>query len=192
VGYESADWSERALDLAPRGRACSRALFDGAGELAASVHNFWWYGVALMEAAATRAVHRGHAEAARAFVDVLDHWDRVGDWTQQWLNLRYVVRLLVRLGADEVAVVLHHTLVAAGKPSALDAERLAPLLDGPGGAEFTVAAKRGTSLSPSGGGVARPVEPASVPLILAGVAPTDLTSGGAWTWRSRPGAPPAT
>ena len=31
---------------------------------------------------------------------MLDHWDRVGDWTQQWLNLRYVVRLLVRLGAE--------------------------------------------------------------------------------------------
>ena len=50
---------------------------------------------------------------------MLDHWDRVGDWTQQWLNLRYVVRLLVRLGADEDAVVLHHSLVAAGKPSPL-------------------------------------------------------------------------
>ena len=33
------------------------ALFDEAGELAASVHNFWWHGIALMEAAATRAVH---------------------------------------------------------------------------------------------------------------------------------------
>jgi hypothetical protein len=32
-----------------------------------------------------------HGDAARAcaeFLDVLDHWDRVGDWTQQWLNLR--------------------------------------------------------------------------------------------------------
>ena len=34
------------------------ALFDGAAELAASVQNFWWHGIALMEAAATRAVHR--------------------------------------------------------------------------------------------------------------------------------------
>ena len=33
------------------------ALFDEAAELAASVHNFWWEGIALMEAAATRAVH---------------------------------------------------------------------------------------------------------------------------------------
>ncbi len=41
------------------------ALFDEAAELAASVRNFWWHGIALMEAAATRAVHGDPAEAAR-------------------------------------------------------------------------------------------------------------------------------
>lgn len=66
-----------------------------------------------MEAAATRAVHADPAEAARAFGEVLDHWDRVGDWSQQWLNLRYVVRLLDRVGADDDAVALHHVLAAA-------------------------------------------------------------------------------
>ena len=85
------------------------ALFDDAAELAASVQNFWWYGIALMEAAATRAVHGDPATAARMFIEVLHHWDRVGDWTQQWLNLRYVTRLLVRLGADDDAVALHRT-----------------------------------------------------------------------------------
>jgi predicted ATPase/DNA-binding SARP family transcriptional activator len=95
------------------------ALFDEAAELAASVQNFWWHGIALMEAAATRAVHSDPATAARLFIDVLDHWDRVGDWSQQWLNLRYVTRLLVRLGADDDAVVLHHALVSAGRPSPL-------------------------------------------------------------------------
>ena len=105
------------------------ALFDEAAELAASVQNFWWYGIALMEAAATRAVHGDPAQAARMFIEVLDHWDRVGDWTQQWLNLRYVTRLLVRLGADDDAVVLHHALVEAGKPSPLGAALLADLAD---------------------------------------------------------------
>jgi predicted ATPase/DNA-binding SARP family transcriptional activator len=95
------------------------ALFDEAGELAASVHNFWWYGIALMEAAATRAVHGDPAEAARALVTVLDHWERVGDSTQQWLNLRYVARLLQRVGAADDAAALHACLVAAGKPSPL-------------------------------------------------------------------------
>ena len=96
-------------------------LFDEAAESAASVQNFWWHGIALMEAAATRAVHGDPARAASDFIVVLDHWDRVGDWSQQWLNLRYVTRLLVRLGADEDAVALHRALVMAGKPSPLNA-----------------------------------------------------------------------
>jgi len=96
-------------------------LFDEAAESAASVQNFWWHGIALMEAAATRAVHGDPARAASDFIVVLDHWDRVGDWSQQWLNLRYVTRLLVRLGADEDAVALHRALVRAGKPSPLNA-----------------------------------------------------------------------
>lgn len=126
------------------------ALFDEAGELAAAVGNFWWHGIALMEAAATRAVHRDPNAVARAFVDVLDHWDRVGDWTQQWLHLRYVVRLLARLGADDEVVVLHHCLVATGKPSPLDTARVAVLLDGPDGERFAAAALRGASLTQAG------------------------------------------
>ena len=74
------------------------ALFDEASRLAAAVRNFWWQGIAMMEAAATRAVHGDPAAAAGAFLAVLDHWDRVGDSTQQWLNLRYVARLLQRAG----------------------------------------------------------------------------------------------
>lgn len=77
--------------------ALALARFDEAARLAAEVHNFWWEGIALMEAAATRGVHSDPALAARDFLTVLAHWERVGDWTQQWLNLRYVVRLLGRL-----------------------------------------------------------------------------------------------
>ncbi|MGY1741657.1 MULTISPECIES: AfsR/SARP family transcriptional regulator [unclassified Blastococcus] len=95
------------------------ALFDEAGELAAGVRNFWWHGIALMEAAATRGVHDDPAVAARAFLAVLDHWERVGDATQQWLALRYAARLLHRVGATADAAALHACLVAAGKPSPL-------------------------------------------------------------------------
>lgn len=97
------------------------ALFDEAGTLAAAVRNFWWHGIAMMEAAATRGVHDDPVVAARAFLAVLDHWDRVGDATQQWLALRYVARLLHRVGADADAAALHACLVAAGKPSPLGA-----------------------------------------------------------------------
>jgi predicted ATPase/class 3 adenylate cyclase len=125
------------------------ALFEDAAELAASVQNFWWHGIALMEAASTRAVHGDSGTAARNFVGVLDHWDRVGDWSQQWLNLRYVTRLLVRLGADEDALALHHALLQAGKPSPLGGDQLAALaervgdkqFDGLSGAEAVVRAR---------------------------------------------------
>lgn len=98
-------------------------LFDEAAALAASVKNFWWHGIALMEAASTRAVHGAPPTAAAALIDVLDHWDRVGDWSQQWLNLRYITRFLARIGADDAALTVHDALVGAGKPSPLPADR---------------------------------------------------------------------
>lgn len=122
------------------------ALFDEAASLAASVHNYWWQGIALMEAAATRAVHDDVAAAAASFVDVLDHWDRTGDWTQQWLNLRYIIRLLVRLGAEQEALTLHHYLIAAGKVSPLRDHRAGRLLDGPDGPRSRAAAALGSAM----------------------------------------------
>jgi predicted ATPase/DNA-binding SARP family transcriptional activator len=95
------------------------ALFDDAAALAAEVQNFWWHGIALMEAASTRAVHADPATAAWDLVVVLDHWDRVGDWSQQWLNLRYVTRFLIRVGATDDAMVLHRALIGAGRQSPL-------------------------------------------------------------------------
>jgi predicted ATPase/DNA-binding SARP family transcriptional activator len=106
-------------------------LFDEAAELAAAVQNFWWHGIALMEAASTRAVHSDPASGARALIDVLEHWDRVGDWSQQWLNLRYIARFLARMDAQDDAVALHHALVGAGRLSPLDPAQLAELGEQP-------------------------------------------------------------
>ena len=103
------------------------ASFDDAAELAASVQNFWWHGIALMEAAATRAVHADTATAATALIEVLDHWDRVGDWSQQWLNLRYVTRFLCRVEALDDAHALHRALIGAGRPSPLSAAQIAAM-----------------------------------------------------------------
>jgi hypothetical protein len=55
--------------------------------------------------------------------------------------------LLARTGADAEAVVLHHCLLAAGKPSPLAAGRLAGMLDGPDGSRFSAAAAAGRVLS---------------------------------------------
>ena len=51
----------------------------------------------------------------RELTAVIGHWERVGDWSQQWLNLRYVARLLERVGDREDALVLHRALHAAGR-----------------------------------------------------------------------------
>ena len=135
-----------ALGLVVKKTEPARALdlLDEAARLAGLVHNFWWQGIAMMEAAATRAVHGDASVAAAESVAVLDHWERVGDRTQQWLNLRYVVRLLVRLDTIDEALVLHHCLRAAGKPSPLTADRADVLLDGPAA---HAAAVRGAALS---------------------------------------------
>ncbi|WP_197419830.1 ATP-binding protein, partial [Mycobacterium gordonae] len=113
------------LKRAEPGRAL--ALFDEAASLAGDVQNFWWYGIALMEAAATRAVHGDPAAAAQLFDDVLDHWDRVGDWTELWISLRYVTKLLLRLGAGDDVAFLHWAQLKAGKVSPLHADQLSAL-----------------------------------------------------------------
>ncbi len=129
------------------------SLFDEAAELAASVQNFWWQGIALMEAAATLSVHTRLADlapAAEAFDRVLDHWDRVGDRTQQWLNLRYVARFLVRLGAAHEAVALHAALVAARRPSPFGRDGLGQLADALGPERFDAALRYGSECTGSG------------------------------------------
>lgn len=120
------------------------ALFDTAAAQAASVQNFWWHGIALMEAAATRGVHGEPADAATEFITVLDHWDRVGDWSQQWLNLRYVTRFLDRVGAVDDAHTLHQALVRAGRASPLDLPG-APGATGLCGVDAVVLARRALS-----------------------------------------------
>ncbi len=62
------------------------------------------------------------------FIEVLDHWDRVADWAEQWVSLRYITRLLARLGADDDALFLHCALLQAGKDSPLRPEQLDALV----------------------------------------------------------------
>lgn len=112
------------------------ALFDEAASLAGDVQNFWWYGIALMEAAATRSVHGDPVEAAQLFDDVLDHWDRVGDWTELWISLRYVTRLLLRFGAEDDVAFLHWAQLKAGKGSPLHPDQVAALQESMGAALF--------------------------------------------------------
>ncbi|CAM4065382.1 Regulatory protein AfsR [Mycobacterium basiliense] len=145
------------------------ALFDEAARLAGQAQNFWWYGIALMEAAATRGVHGDPREAARLFVEVLDHWDRVGDWSEMWISLRYVTRLLVRLGADEDALFLHFALLTAGKPSPLRATQLTALEDRLGAGrldvEWAAGADGPAAVTRARGSLQRYTQPAAAAII---------------------------
>ncbi|ORA09019.1 AfsR family transcriptional regulator [Mycobacterium angelicum] len=159
LGYQlkSAD-PERALEL-----------FDEAARLAHDVQNYWWYGIALMEAAATRVVHGDPAHAARMFIEVLDHWDRFGDRAQQWLSLRYITRLLARLGADDDAVFLHCALLESGRKSPLRAAQLAALKDRLGAerfeAYFVSVTDRAAAVSRARSSLQRYAERAATPVV---------------------------
>ena len=141
------------LGLLGAGRALQRTdpaaalvLLDDSAAAAASVRNRWFYAFARMYAAATRGVHSDPAVAARAFLEVLEAWERLGDWSQQWLSLLYVTRLLLRIGAAAEVVTLHYALVAAAKPAPLDADRLALLADALDTDVFDAAARRGSDM----------------------------------------------
>ena len=74
--------------------------------LAASCGAWFIEGVARLTAATLRARHHDPAAAAPAYAELLRHWRRSGNWTQQWTTLRNVAELLVRLEVDEPAVVI--------------------------------------------------------------------------------------
>jgi hypothetical protein len=117
------------------------AYFEQAHEVAAPVQNHWLTGVARLESAAVRAEHDDPAIAARQLLDVLDHWSQGGPGVgaQHWYTLRYVARLLKRVGADADAEILHRGLGGGSHefsfaPATSDGE-------GPGGAEALAVAR---------------------------------------------------
>jgi predicted ATPase len=104
------------------------ALLDESEALALTVGNTFLIGVAGTSATTLRARHGDAHAALRGFPDLIDLWDRAGNWTQQWTMLRSLITTLVRLGRDEPAAVLYGALQAS--PTAppvfgADAERLA-------------------------------------------------------------------
>jgi hypothetical protein len=108
------------------------ALLDESRALAATVGHAFLMGIAGMSAATARARHDDPDEALRRFPDLIDLWDRAGNWTQQWTMLRSLIALLVRLGRDEPAAVLYGGLQSSATAPPLfgaDARRLADAVE---------------------------------------------------------------
>ncbi len=101
---------------------------DAALAAARDTRNRFLEGIALVSAASLRARHGDPRAALPLFGQVIDHWQRAGNWTQQWITLRNVIDLFARLGADEPAAILCGTLGASRTAAPLfgaDADRLA-------------------------------------------------------------------
>lgn len=74
--------------------------------IADAVTNEFVRGVAGLSAT-TLIAHHGHrAEAASAFVEVIDRFERGGNWRQQWTTMRHAVEVLARLGSHHAATVV--------------------------------------------------------------------------------------
>lgn len=89
------------------------APIEEALELAVSVDNALMKGAALVSATSLLGRHGDARQALRLFEDVLQHWQRRGNWIQQRITLRNLVDLLARVGAHEPAAVLYGACTAS-------------------------------------------------------------------------------
>lgn len=87
-------------------------------------------GVALVSLASLTGRRGDPEQAIGLFRRTIAHWRSLGAYTQQLTTLRNLVDLLVRVGADEPAAVLHGAVRAAATPSfGAEAARLAAAWD---------------------------------------------------------------
>lgn len=130
-------------------------LLDASIDLDRSIGNSFALGVALVSASSVRGRHGDARDALRMFPNVVEHWHRLGNWTQQWTTMRNVIELFVRVGVDEPAAVLLGAVEGAATAAPVfgaDAERLAAarqtLASRFGEAATAAAAARGQTMGP--------------------------------------------
>jgi predicted ATPase/DNA-binding SARP family transcriptional activator len=103
-------------------------LLDASIDLVRSIGNTFALGVALVSASSVRGRHGDPRDALLMFPSVVEHWHRLGNWTQQWTTMRNVIELFVRVEMDQPAAVLLGAVEAAATAAPVfgpDAERLA-------------------------------------------------------------------
>lgn len=140
--------------LATRDLGRALGLVEEAAERARACDAWFVEGVALLTAASLRARYGQPSDALQEFADLLRHWHRSGSWIQQWTTLRNLAELLVRLGADEAAVVIATASASsetAGPAFGTESERLAAAMRIArrrlGDDRFSVACSRGGELN---------------------------------------------
>ena len=97
--------------------AAAAPLLEAAIEVARRAETRVPEGVAMVSLASLSGRNGEVARAVELFAEVVAHWRRLGDWTHQLTTLRNLVELLVHLGADEPAAVLHAAVSDASPPS---------------------------------------------------------------------------
>ena len=101
-------------------------LLEQAVDAARRVDRRFIEGVALVSLASVHGRHGSTDRALGLFRETVAHWRSLGVHTQQLTTLRNLVELLVRLGADEPAALLHGAVTVGATPSfGVEAERLA-------------------------------------------------------------------
>ncbi|MGH8932014.1 MAG: hypothetical protein ACRDZO_15680 [Egibacteraceae bacterium] len=117
--------AEALLESDPiRALSCANSALSAAR----TNRNDFLAGIALVSVASLQSRHGDPGHALSLFRQVIDHWHRFGNRTQQWTTLRNVVDLLTRLGSYQPAAVLYGALAErrTGAPAfGADAERLA-------------------------------------------------------------------
>jgi hypothetical protein len=127
-----------------------------ATEVASGAGNRWMQAFALTEVLSLDS-RQGHPrDALVRYSDVIDLWSRGGDVANQWLSLRHLFGIFVRLHANLEAATLHGALLAAGAAYALpfetsDVRRIETTTDRLreqlGDAAFAAAVRRGASFT---------------------------------------------
>ncbi|HEV7863565.1 MAG TPA: hypothetical protein VGR20_12725, partial [Acidimicrobiia bacterium] len=100
-------------EIAPPDDASAEEHLRRAIELAEMVDSTLVIGLARVALATLKARQDDAPGALHHYEAVIVEWQRVGAWTSQWVTLRTLVDLLVRVGADRDAAILYGAVETA-------------------------------------------------------------------------------
>ena len=126
------------------------ALLDESVALARSVENIHVPAIALVREASLRARHGDPLAALDPFQSAIDHWYRLGNWTNLWFTLGYLGELMVRLDRPWTAAVIQSALSNQGEQLLLPADGVEEHLSSLAtrlGADYESAVEEGRRLS---------------------------------------------